>query len=148
MTVLDVEGLSHSVTRQVSVTPPNQPPTAVFTYTQAGLTINVDGRNSTDDRGISSYSWNWGDNTAVSTRSFDSHTYANAGTFTVNLTVTDTNGLSNSTSQSVTVTVPNAAPVARFSSTSNGLTLNVNAGASTDDKLVVLYRWSWGDGHT
>ena len=41
--------------------PTDAPPTATFTYTCSGLTCTFDGSGSTDDVGITSYSWNFGD---------------------------------------------------------------------------------------
>ena len=42
--------------------PVDTPPTAAFTYSCAGLTCTFDGTGSTDDRGIASYAWEFGDN--------------------------------------------------------------------------------------
>jgi xanthomonalisin len=83
--------------------PPPSGPTASFTDSVSGLTVNtVDG--STDTGGtINSYSWNFGDGTAAVTTQNASHTYASAGSYTITETVKDTNNLSNSTSASVTV---------------------------------------------
>ena len=77
-------------------------PVANFTDTVNGLTVNF--TNSSTDTGgtISSYAWNFGDNSS-STSASPSHTYAAAGTYTVTLTVTDSTGASNSRSASVTV---------------------------------------------
>src|SRR5581483_1112016 len=69
-------------------------PVANFTDTVNGLTVNF--TNSSTDTGgtISSYAWNFGDNSS-STSASPSHTYAAAGTYTVTLTVTDSAGASN-----------------------------------------------------
>jgi PKD repeat protein len=52
------------------------------------LTVAFDASTSTDDRGIASYDWNFGDGT-TGTEVAITHTYENAGTFIVTLTVTD-----------------------------------------------------------
>ncbi|MCW9018346.1 MAG: pre-peptidase C-terminal domain-containing protein [Kangiellaceae bacterium] len=82
----------------------NQSPTASFTDSCTELACNFNGSGSSDpDGSIASYAWNFGDgNTA--TGATPSHTYASAGTYTVQLTVTDNQGASNSTSKAVTVT--------------------------------------------
>jgi PKD repeat protein len=57
---------------------------------------------------ISGYNWDWGDTeTSVGTATGDSHTYANPGTYTVVLEVTNQAGASE---RSDTVTVPLPAP--------------------------------------
>ncbi|MHC9512079.1 S8 family serine peptidase [Kangiella sp. M94] len=57
---------------------------------------------SSDDNGIASYSWNFGDGNS-STAANPSHSYAADGSYTVTLTVTDTVGQTDSSSQTVTV---------------------------------------------
>ena len=58
---------------------------------------------STDDRGVVSYSWNFGDNSQSSSAKNPSHYYAQTGDYIVTLTVTDTKGQTGSTSNLVTV---------------------------------------------
>jgi serine protease len=75
--------------------PTDLPPTAAFTFTCSGLTCTFDGSGSTDDVGITSYGWNFG--------AVVSHSYGATGTFTVDLTVTDGGGNTDTESKSVTV---------------------------------------------
>ena len=82
--------------------PTDNPPTAAFTFSCTGLTCDFDASGSTDDIGIASYSWQFGDG-QVGAGSAISHLYAAAGTYTVSLTVTDTGGQSASTTRTVTV---------------------------------------------
>ncbi len=84
-------------------TPVDNPPTANFTFSCSGLTCSFNGTSSTDDNGISSYSWTFGDG-ATGTGSTTSRTYAAAGTYSVSLTVRDTANQTNVRTQSVTVT--------------------------------------------
>jgi putative cell wall-binding protein len=88
----------------VGVTPPaNQPPVAASNVTCTGLDCIVSGANSTDpDGSIESYTWNFGDGTTGSGVS-TTHSYAKAGTYQVQLTVTDNQGATNSTTQTVAV---------------------------------------------
>jgi len=50
------------------------------------------------------YAWSFGDSTLTATTNPATHTYAAPGTFSVMLTVTDTNGVSTTATHSVTVT--------------------------------------------
>ena len=76
---------------------------AVFTFSCSSLACSFDGGASTDDNGITSYAWNFGDGTTGSGATA-SRTYAAAGTYTVTLTVTDTGGQTGSTASAVAVT--------------------------------------------
>jgi PKD repeat protein len=86
--------------------PPNQPPIAAFTSNCTDLNCDLDGSASSDSDGtIASYSWDFGDSTNGSGVA-PSHSYASSGTYTVNLTVTDDDGSTNTVSHDVTVTAP------------------------------------------
>jgi len=93
----------------------NTAPTASFTPSCTDLTCTFNGSGSSDDAGIVSYSWNFGDNTNGSGVSVN-HTYATAGTYTVVLTVTDNGGLTDTDSKQITVSAP----------PSSGISLNAN----------------------
>jgi PKD repeat protein len=80
----------------------NVAPTANFSFTTSALTANFTDSSTDSDGTITARSWNFGDG-ATSTSTNPSHTYAAAGTYTVQLTVTDNGGLANSISKQVTV---------------------------------------------
>ncbi|WP_462158832.1 S8 family serine peptidase [Pseudoalteromonas sp. GB56] len=76
-------------------------PTADFSYSCSALACDfTDG--SSDDNGVASYSWNFGDGNTSSAQN-PSHTFAADGSYTVTLTVTDTVGQTDSSSQTVSV---------------------------------------------
>jgi PKD repeat protein len=80
----------------------NRAPVADFTFTCDGLTCEFDGGGSSDpDGSISSYSWSFGGSEVIA-----SHTFGNAGTFDVELTVIDNRGKNATQTKSVTVTTP------------------------------------------
>lgn len=63
-------------------------PTAAFTSSCTELTCTTDASTSTGGSGVvASYSWDWGDGTALGTGSTAAHTYAGSGNFQVSLTV-------------------------------------------------------------
>lgn len=93
----------------------NQAPLASFTASPssgtAPLQVNVDASTSTDpDGSISSYAWDFGDGTQASGQT-TSHTYTSVGTYTLRLTVTDDQGLSNSSSRTIRATPPANGPL-------------------------------------
>src|SRR2546425_6601305 len=85
--------------------PPNQPPTAAFSASCTGLSCSFTDASSDPDRRVARLSSTLGDGGTATTRN-PSHTYGTAGTYTVQLTVTDDKGATGTTSQSVTVTAP------------------------------------------
>jgi probable HAF family extracellular repeat protein len=97
------------LTKQVTVTAPpsNQPPTATFTYTCAGLNPRqcaFDASGSTDDNGIVSYTWQWGNGRSETHAGPTArNTWAVSGTYNVTLTTKDAGGLTTSVTKSVVV---------------------------------------------
>ena len=86
--------------------PANAPPVASFTASCTKASCSFNASASTDDSGISSYGWNFGDgSTASSAGPTASHVYSAKGNYsvTVRLTVTDDMGLSASVQKSITI---------------------------------------------
>lgn len=135
-----------------SVAPPgNQPPVARFSRSCSSTTrtCTFNGANSTDDVGVVSYNWTFGDGT-TGTGATVSHTYARAGTYQVTLTVTDGGGLTNSLTKSVTLTGGNQPPVAAWTisclpAPAHTCTAN-GSGSSDPDGSIVSYSWTNGVG--
>ena len=109
----------------------NQPPTAVASATplsgNAPLLVNFTGSASTDDVGVTGYSWNFGDG-GSSTQANPSHTYSAAGQYTASLTVTDGGGLQDTETVSINVTNPSQ----------NGVTSLTLVNATSDADLLTL----------
>ena len=106
---------------------PNNPPTAAYSFSTNGLTASFDGTGSSDADGtISSYAWNFGDGTTANGAT-SSRTYAAAGTYSVQLQVTDDDGASSVVTKSVTVAAAGG-PVA-----SDSFSRSVTGGLGTAD---------------
>lgn len=89
----------------------NQPPQASFTFSCIGLSCEFDASGSSDDGGITSYAWTFGDGPATAAGVTAAHVYAAAGTYTVTLTVQDAAGLSDQQSHSVMVAAPSTSGI-------------------------------------
>ena len=110
LNVTDNDGLWDAVSRDVTV---YAPPVANFTFSpsepvvDAPVTFNAtasydpDGGNVTFPSGIISYAWDFDDGTG--TGNVTEHTYTDAGEYSVTLTVTDDEGMTNDTTATVTV---------------------------------------------
>ena len=146
LTVVDAEGLSDTVTQTltVSVDPPNQPPTADFTFDCPDLNCTFDSATSSDDDGtIVGWQWTFGDGTG-SDQPNPAHHYASSGGYEVSLTVIDDDGAP-SLPTTLTVTVPNGTPTAAFTMDCTALTCTFDGSSSGDDGGIVSYDWSFGD---
>ncbi|WP_157677001.1 PKD domain-containing protein [Auraticoccus monumenti] len=146
LTVTDSGGGTAVKKQTVTVSAAHAAPVASFSQDVQGLTASLDGSGSTAASGatIASYAWDLGDG-ATSSEAQPSHRYDEAGTYAVQLTVTDSKGAKGTTTKQVTVT--HADPVPAFqATTSEALTVAVDASASTtSDDAVPSFSWSWGD---
>ncbi|MGI9551621.1 MAG: PKD domain-containing protein [Aurantibacter sp.] len=159
LTVTDENGLTDKATTTITVSEPqNEAPVSVIgadrTSGEAPLVVKFTGSNSTDDNEIATYVWNFKDG-GSSTNANPTHTFDSAGSYIVELTVTDQNGLTDKASVTIAVNEPqpqNQAPVALASAnpTSGDAPLNVsfNGTASTDDKSITQYLWDFGNNET
>jgi PKD repeat protein len=86
--------------------PPNQPPVASFSYSCTSLDCSFNGTGSTDADGtVASWAWTFGANGSGSGAT-TTHTFTAAGTYSVQLQVTDDDGATGSQTQQVTVSAP------------------------------------------
>lgn len=124
--------------------PTPEPPVASFTWSCVFLNCSFED-TSTDDGGIVSWEWDFGDLTPTSPLKDTNHDYSAGGTYTVTLTVTDGLDQTDEVSHDVTVTdpPPDLPPTASFTYSCIGLTCDFTD-TSTDDNGVVRWLWSFG----
>ncbi|MEL6976370.1 MAG: PKD domain-containing protein, partial [Bacteroidota bacterium] len=113
LTVTDNDGATDSETVEITVNvPPNESPFAVIQAQPirgvAPLTVSFDGSNSSDDNGISTYAWSFGDaDSSTANTPQTSFEYAEVGSYTITLEVTDGEGATGTTQVAVEVLPPN-----------------------------------------
>ncbi|MDH3795868.1 MAG: PKD domain-containing protein, partial [Flavobacteriaceae bacterium] len=119
LSVQDGAGLNDTDSVTITVTDPvvNQPPTAVASASPLSgnipLQVSFTGSNSTDDSGISIYSWDFGDG-GSSNLADPIYTYNGAGNFTATLTVTDGDNLQDNTTIIINANDPGQNGVVNF----------------------------------
>jgi len=104
LTVWDDSGNTATDTRSITVRDIQAPvPHGTGDRTvDAGQSLYFDASASTDNVGVTSYRWDFGDNSSAATAAA-SHVYARPGAYTASLTVTDAAGNSATSTFSVTV---------------------------------------------
>jgi PKD repeat protein len=170
ISLIGIDGSGHNITKSVifdlpalqpgvDVTPPEAIIIAIPTTGNPPLTVAFDASSSCDKRnaddtcdkeGIASYGWDFGDGT-TSTAIATTHTYENAGTFIVTLTVTDLFGNQGIAIQIITVgTGVVGAVIVTTPSPATGFvpfTVGFDASGSTVEKPpIVSYAWDFNDG--
>jgi PKD repeat protein len=163
LVVTDDDGVKDSVTRSVQVKS-NNPPVAEFTYSPTSPTTAdtiVFSSTSTDtDGGIIAWLWTFGDpdsSTNTSTAQTPSHQYSVAKSYTVKLTITDTDGATAERSRAVVVTAGQPRTLAaQFTwvptSAEPGddvtFTPTLTNPSPVPTGLTISYAWNFGDGTT
>jgi PKD repeat protein len=97
---------------------------------------------------IKTWRWDFGDGGLYSYNAVSAHQYTTPGIYTVILTVTDTMGCMNDTSQIVTI---HALPVPNFNAGLNncaGSYVAFDDNSTTDFGHIVRWEWNFGDGNT
>jgi PKD repeat protein len=152
LTVTNAEGLSSTDKITITVNEKeNEAPVAMISSDiQSGvipLDVIFTGSSSSDDTGIENYTWNFKDGSSSSNAN-KLHTFTSVGTYNVELTVTDEDGLKNTATLIITAEEPiNNAPVAvataDFFSGNAPLMVNFSGNNSSDDNGIVAYNWNF-----
>ncbi len=147
---------STSSSVNITVTLPNQGPTAAFSANpssgEAPLAVSFDASGSSDpENDPLTYIWAFGDGNSGAGIS-PNHTYVSPGVYTVTLTVSD-GEFSDQSTGVINALVPNLGPTAAFTATpttgDSPLPVSFDASASTDPENDALtYSWAFGDGNS
>jgi len=113
--------------------------------------LNVTRIGSSDSDGsISSYDWDFGDGSSASGSS-QYHVYRSAGTYSIELTVADDEGVTDTATTTVTVEEGNQVPSADLTFTPSnpvvGETVSFQS-TSSDDGTITSLEWQFDDGST
>jgi len=158
LTVRDAAGNSDSDAVVITVNPPppdTEPPVAVAGSDQvvtAGTVVTFDGSASTDNVGVTNYTWTFDDGgTRILYGPAPSYRFDNTGTFGVTLIAKDATGNSGYDVVLITVTLPpdTVPPVANAGPDQVvfvGTTAVLDGSGSTDNVGIVNFTWSFSDG--
>jgi PKD repeat protein len=150
LNVLDDDGASGSVSLEVVLG--NVGPVARFLFSPDEGTVGVgirfmDKSLDPENRPLDYY-WNFGDD-STSTEKNPLHTYETSGIKIVRLTVTDDEGLSNTTTQEIMV-FPNVRPIADFSYSPDEAKIDETFyfvdKSYDEDGFIATWDWDFGDG--
>ena len=147
LTATDDLGAAATTDDVVTIVVDDVAPIAAFSSSADGLVVTFDGSASSDaDGSVESYLWNFGD--AQGSGPTPAHVFPAPGNYDVTLFVFDDDGLSDSVTEVVTVTVgaTNDSPTPVFATEIDALRVEFHAAASGDDGEIEAYQWDFGDG--
>jgi PKD repeat protein len=150
LAVTDVHGAESLTTKSITVS--SRQPSANFAVSESSgeapfeVTFDASSSNAVDGT-IASYSWNFGDGSTESgsTKAIVNHTFNIAKQYTITLTVTNTHGVSNSTTQ--VINTLNSAPSAHLTVTPSDENYSTESivldGSNSTDPNGSVKRYLW-----
>ena len=135
----------HCTSTKTQTVTVNAQPSANFTYTTVCQGTATQFTSTSTGQGITSYQWNFGDGQTGSGQNV-THTYANAGSYQVTLTVGTSGGAcTDAITQTVTV---NSQPTSNFTYTSVCRGNPTQFTSTSTGQGITSYQWNFGDGQT
>ncbi|NVK22925.1 MAG: immune inhibitor A [Kangiellaceae bacterium] len=142
LTMEVIEQATNSATATVRLNAAPLALTADFNFDINFRTVSFND-NSAGGNPDYSYSWNFGDGSAISTQQSPSHSYASSGQYQVSLTVTDLDNTVSVIEKTVNIAEQ---LVATINETVNGASVSVSANITGGVNPSVA--WDFGDGNT
>jgi hypothetical protein len=144
----DFEGVGpYNCRGAIQLTPDTLSETLSATY-GGGYGVDVVASVSSGGVGITNYLFSWGDGTQTDAQDSAVHIYKSSGTYTVQVTATDVNGFTVTTSIPVTIVYTSDNLTASLDVTPSSAYGFVSDGsASTGNAVIDQYAYDWGDGN-
>lgn len=143
--IAGASGCTSTTSKQITVKPS---PAAGFTLGANNFCdMGTETFTNTSAGAISSYSWTFGNGNSSVLPNPTPEFYAGAGTYSVNLTVTGTNGCTDNTTGQVMVRQSPNAQINPFSSCVNASGNFTDASTSAPGDPIVSWLWNFGDGN-
>jgi PKD repeat protein len=142
-------GESGASAAPVPPTPPSAPSISVAPVSpQPGQPVTLAASSNDPQHGALSYAWSLGDG-ATASGPVVTHSYAAQGSYTIRVTVTDADQLTNSAQLPIDVEYPPpAAPTVQVSAAAlyPGQLVGLSGSTTDPNNLALSYSWNFGDG--